>query len=159
MVLKTFVTDDKGRVKDTFVTDGKGRVNAQDFHTKIFVHNETLDSNHVSSAQQIYGANMSCDIYTGSEVNLVGLEHLKKFKRSSKPYRIKDAKISLKKRTDLGSTLTTAKKIVTLYALHLTTTKGLFEFHKIELYLYERADERILGLSFTEVFGFDIIIS
>ena len=57
----------------TFVTNNKGKVVATGFHI------ETKDENNSSSKQTIYGANESCIIDTGSDVNLLGRKHLSVF--------------------------------------------------------------------------------
>lgn len=49
-----------------------------------------------------------------------------------------------------------ARKIVILTTFRLTTIEGPVEFKNIQLYLYEKVDEMIFGLPFTDVVNFDI---
>ena len=66
-----------------FVTDNKGKVIATGFHT------ETTDENNSSSKQKIYGANESCIIKTGSDVNLLGRKHLGVFENPASLTRLR----------------------------------------------------------------------
>ena len=60
----------------TYVTDNKGKVTATGFHI------ETTDENNSSSKEDIYGANESCILDTGSDVNLLGRKHLSVFEKA-----------------------------------------------------------------------------
>ena len=74
----------------TFATDNKGKVVATGFHT------ETKDEHNSSSNQAIYGANESCIIDTGSEVNLLGRKHLSVFEKACISYKTNNAATPLK---------------------------------------------------------------
>ena len=66
----------------TFVTDNKGKVIATGFHNEKRVHKDNTDASQPSSKQQIYGDNASCIVGTSSDINLLGRKHLKEFEKS-----------------------------------------------------------------------------
>ena len=76
--------------------------------------------------------------------------------KSNIPYTVKEAETPLKMKGAFGSSSATTKEIVTVSTLRLQTSEGPVEFRNIRLYLHEIADEMILGLPFTDVFGFNM---
>ena len=89
-------------------------------------------------------------------MNLLGHKHLKEFDKARIPYAVKEAETPLAMKGAFGSSSATAKEIVTLSTLRLTTSEGLVEAKNTQLYLHEKAKEMILGLPFTDRVGFNI---
>ena len=76
-------------------------------------------------------------------MNLLGRKNLKDFAKNSVPYEIKEAGTPLTMKGAFGSSSATAKEIVTLSTLRLTTAEGPVEFKNTQLYLLEKPDELI----------------
>ena len=139
----------------TFVTDNKGKVIATGFNIEQPVYDGTTDESKRSSKKKIYGVNESCIIDTGSDVNLLGRKHLGVFEKAGISYTTNNAAKPLTMKGAFGTATVSANQMVTLSALRLTTAEGPVEFKNIELYLLEEADEIILGLPFTDGVGFN----
>ena len=140
----------------TFVSDDTGRVIAAGFHNENPVHKETTDESQLSSKQHIYGANESCIVDTGSDVNRLVRKHLRVFEKAGISFKTKNSATPFTVKGAFVTTTSSAKQIVTLSALRLATAEGRVEFKNIQLYLLEEADEIILGLPFTDGVGFNI---
>ena len=139
----------------TFVTDNNVEFIATGFHNENTVHNGVTDASQISSKQQIYGANESCIVDTGSDVNMLGRKHLRVFEKAGISYTTKNAATPFTMKGAFGTATDSSKQILTLYALRLTTAEGPVEFKNIQLYLLKEADEIILGLPFTDGAGFN----
>ena len=145
---KTSVNHDRG----TFIsTDSSNERSRSDT-----VYPKTADEVKTSSEQQIHGANLTCILDTGSDVNLLGRKHLKEFAKARIPYTVKEADTPLQLQGAFGPASATSKEIVNLSTLRIQTSEGPVEFKNIRLYLHDKTDEMILGLPFTDGVGLDI---
>ena len=146
--------------RKTFVNHDKGTIISTDFYNErsrpYTVYPNTAGEVKTSSEQQIHGANLTCILDTGSDVNLLGRKHLKEFAKARIPYTVKEAETPLQMQGTFGSASATSKEIVKLSTLRIQTSEGPVEFKNIRLYLHDKADEMILGLPFTDGVGFDI---
>ena len=80
---KAFVKHDKSTIISTDFYNERSRPDT--------VYPKTAGEVKTSSEQQIHGANLTCILDTGSDVNLLGRKHPKEFAKARIPYTIKEA--------------------------------------------------------------------
>ena len=120
---KAFVKHDKGTIISTGFYNERSRPDT--------VYPKTAGEGKTSSEQQIHGANLTCILDTGSDVNLLGRKHLKEFAKARIPYTVKEAETPLQMKCAFGPASETSKEIVKLSTLRIQTSKGPVEFKKI----------------------------